>query len=233
MPSKFVPVHHRQFNGVSILVCAILAVLITACGGGGGGNLAPPGFSDLQSELNALAFRFGDGDGSVAKPTSPLDMPTTGTSVLFEGAILMADEIGSTGLMADEIGSTGSVGPAYTGDIALTVDFTTGNMIGNAGGFYESSISDGGDPEGTATLIGGTLQFNGPAFTVGSPDISVDIDAGSELFIDGQNRAISGTLEGGFSTDDNPADLIILTEGAAELSVTGSVGLDARVVAGR
>jgi len=200
-----------------IVSVAALAGL-TACGGGGGGNLAPPGFSDLQNELDALALRVA-GSG----PVSPSNMPTTGTSVVFEGAIVMADEIGSTG----------SVGPAYTGDIALTVDFTTGNMTGNAGGFYESSISDGGDPEGTATLIGGSLQFDGPAFTVGQTSISVDIDAGSELFIDGATRAISGTLEGFFATDNNPADLIILTEGAAELSVTGSVGLDASVIAGR
>ena len=164
------------------LACAATLALLAACGGSGS-DMTPvspaPGaptfgalandISNLQDDVMRIASRT---------PTSAANMPTSGTSTFR----------GSSAIIAER----GNVEYNLIGDSALTVDFATERMSGQASNFRGITGS------GRTFAAPGEVTYSGGQIGIGGEPSAFSLTYRGSLDAGGDRLALRGNATGGF-----------------------------------
>ena len=165
---------------MKLFACAATLALLAACGGSNM-DMTPatpraPTLSDLYGDVSQLQ---GEVNRITAQtPTSARNMPTSGTSTFRGGAIVVANR--------------GATEYNLIGDSALTVNFGTGQMSGQASGFR------GFDNRGVTFAAPGQITYSGGQIGVGGVPSAFSLSYRGSLDAGGDRVALSGNATGAF-----------------------------------
>ena len=166
---------------MKILACAATLAFLAACGGSGSdmtpATPAAPTLGALYGDITDLQGDLGRITRQTA--TSRANMPTSGTSTFRGGSVIIA--------------TRGSAEYNLIGDSALTVDFASERMSGQASNFR------GFNGSGGTFAAPGQITYSGGQIGVGGNPAAFSLTYRGSLDAGGDQLALRGNATGGFS----------------------------------
>lgn len=189
----------------------LFALGVSACGGGGDSGLGINTFAQLSNESTRLEEKLIGGVGAPA--LVGVDTPVTGSATY-------------TGVMA-LIGEGGSSGDNFLGQVALSMNFDSEILDGEATNFWQVFSAT------SATRVDGTLNLDASGFTYDNPSTAAretfTTTVTGSLNVDGtagvETVQAGSTIPTAFAgVNSTRVDMIVGSDGLVDGTVTFSDG---------